>query len=96
MPVRAVRAGTRGNVGANEVTQLPGALASQLVTVRNPNAMTGGRRIETEAVTQEDYDAALASLTTALQASLATELQDPNSMYADQGPIISAGVGVGF
>lgn len=94
--VRAVRAGTRGNVGAGDVTQLPGALATQLISVRNPDAMSGGRRIEEQMVTQADYDAAVASLSAQLDAALATALANPENVprglvaYPSTAAIVSA------
>ncbi len=78
--VRAVRAGTRGNVAAGEVMHLPPAIATQLITVRNAEPMTGGRRVEEALVTQDDYDAAVASLGGQLDAALATALADPDSI----------------
>ena len=78
--VRAVRAGTGGNVGADEITRVPRALSAQLITVRNPQPMSGGRRVEEPLITQEDYDAAVASLTAELDAALAAALAEPASI----------------
>lgn len=78
--VRAVRPGPRGNVPADTITDLPASLAAQLITVRNPQPTDGGRRIEENIVTREDYDAAVASLTEQLGAKLASTVADPASV----------------
>jgi hypothetical protein len=78
--VRAVRVGPRGNVEAGAITELPPALAQQLITVRNPRPTTGGRRIEEGVVTQEDYDEAVAALTERLDAALTAKLVAPQSI----------------
>lgn len=78
--VRAVKVGPRGNVAAGSITQLPPALASQLITVRNPQATTGGRRIEESVIAQDDYDDAIAALTGQLDAALSAALADPASV----------------
>jgi hypothetical protein len=78
--VRAVRLGPSGNVAAGTITQEPGSLSAQLVSVRNPDATSGGQRIEDKLVTQADYDAAVAALTDRLDAALATALADPNAV----------------
>jgi Baseplate J-like protein len=78
--VRAVKTGTRGNVDAGTITLVPAALASQLITVTNPNPTTGGKHVEEQVISQEDYDAALAALNGQLQAGLATTLANPGSV----------------
>lgn len=78
--VRAVRVGPAGNVVAGAITHLPSALTAQLVSVRNPLATEGGRRIEENVVTQADYDAALATLTEQLESALGAQLADPASV----------------
>ena len=78
--VRAVRVGPRGNVEAGAITELPPALAQQLITVGNLRPTTGGRRIEEGVVTQEDYDEAVAALTDRLDAALTAKLVDPQSI----------------
>lgn len=75
--VRAVRVGPAGNVAAAAITELPASLAAQLISVRNPQPTSGGRRIEESVVTQADYDAALAALATELDPALAAALADP-------------------
>jgi hypothetical protein len=51
-----------------------------LVSVRNPDATTGGRRTETLVVTQADYDAALESLAGQLDSALVAALADPDAI----------------
>ena len=75
--VRAVKAGTRGNVDAGTITVATATLSSQLITVTNPAPTTGGKHVEEQVVSQADYDAALASLNGQLQAALATSLASP-------------------
>jgi hypothetical protein len=78
-PIRAVRGGPRGNVDAGAITRVPGSLTAALVSVRNPEPTSGGRRQDVAVVTQEDYDAALAALTADLPAELRRVLADPAS-----------------
>jgi hypothetical protein len=75
--VRAVRGGPRGNVPAEAITQLPNSLAAQLITVRNPQPIEGGARVEEQIVTREDYDAALVELNARLPEALAGVVADP-------------------
>lgn len=78
--VRAVRVGLQGNVERRTITELPNSLKSQLVSVANPDATSGGRRIETLVITQADYDAGLESLTEQLDSALAAALADPEAI----------------
>jgi hypothetical protein len=80
VPVRAVRPGPRGNVAADTIVSVPNSLAAQLVTVRNPQPTDGGRRIEEQVVTQEDYDAAVATLRGQLDEALASAVADPTAI----------------
>jgi hypothetical protein len=50
-----------------------------LLTVRNPEATSGGARTQEPVVSQADYDAAAAQLTADLTTQLATALMDPNT-----------------
>jgi hypothetical protein len=77
--VRAVHPGTRGNVAADTITELPATFRGQLVSARNPDPTDGGRRIEEPVVTQEDFDAALISLDAQLESALATALALPST-----------------
>jgi len=78
--VRALRLGPSGNVATGTITQEPGNLSAQLVSVRNPAPTEGGQRVEDKLITQADYDAAVATLTDRLDAALATALADPESI----------------
>lgn len=75
--VRAARTGPRGNVAADAITRVPNALANVLVSVRNRQPITGGRRIEEAVPTEEDYDAAVESLRGQLFAAMQQRLSDP-------------------
>ena len=75
--VRAVPTGTRGNVAADAITRVPNTLANVLVSVRNRQPTTGGRRLEEAVATQEDYDAAVESLRGQLFAAMQQRLSDP-------------------
>lgn len=77
VPVRAVRAGLRGNVQADAIRVVPQALRSQLVSARNPDPTQGGEIIEEAVVTQEDFDAALISLDVDLETALSAAMADP-------------------
>jgi hypothetical protein len=78
--VRAVTAGPRGNVDTNAISVVPSVLSSQLVSVRNPDPTTGGRRVEQTLVAQTDYDAAVATLTGQLTDDLTQALADPQNV----------------
>lgn len=80
VPVRAVRLGTRGNVAAGAITELPASLAQHLVSVRNPNPTDGGRHTEENVVTEADYAAAVTALSAQLDVALAAALADPASI----------------
>jgi hypothetical protein len=71
--------GDRGNVPANAIKKLPPSFTSALLSVRNPEATTGGARTEASVVSQADYDTAVTQLTAGLTAQLSTELIDPNT-----------------
>lgn len=78
--VRAVKGGTKGNVDAGAITVVPAALSLQLVSVANRDPTSGGKHVEDQIVSQDDYDGAVASLNTQLEAALATALADPQSV----------------
>ena len=82
VPVRASRAGPRGNVDADAITRVPAGLAGQLVSVRNPDPTTGGRRIEERVVQQSDWDRAVTQLDEMLEIELAAKLNDPQTTPA--------------
>lgn len=74
--IRALRPGPRSNVAKDAITRVPSELSQQLVSVGN-DPTEGGRRVEENVVSQEDYDGALASLVTQLDAALTAKLADP-------------------
>jgi hypothetical protein len=76
-PVRAVRAGPRGNVAANTVTVVPPDLAEQLIFVNNPQPTSGGARQTTTIVTEEDYRNAVELLSVQLPDLLEEQMDDP-------------------
>lgn len=78
-PVRAVRAGPRGNVAAGAITVLPNVIAEQLVRVTNPQPTSGGERRQTTVVSADDYQAARAELIDLLDAQLVDVLADPET-----------------
>lgn len=78
-PVRAVDPGPAGNVEAATITALPQPIVAQLVRVTNPQATSGGERVETLVVTRADYDAAVAELQQVLDSQLASALADPET-----------------
>jgi hypothetical protein len=80
VPVRAVRSGPNGNVGAHTIVLAPRSISSQLVSVTNPQATEGGERSEARRITQADYDNAVATLTARLDNALAVALTDPDSV----------------
>ena len=75
--VRAVKGGASGNVDANTISVLPAAISQEVVTVTNADPTTGGKHVEDQVISQQDYDAALASLSSQLPAALATDLTNP-------------------
>ncbi|MBA2275448.1 MAG: baseplate J/gp47 family protein [Chloroflexi bacterium] len=78
-PIRAATPGPSGNVEAETITRVPAPIEAQLVRVTNPQATSGGQRVETRVVTRADYDAALAVLDDVLDAQLETALADPTT-----------------
>jgi hypothetical protein len=76
-PIEAVSPGPRGNVDSGAISELPEDLAAALITVTNPQPTSGGSRQEELTVTQEDFDAALESLTGLLADELQARLADP-------------------
>ncbi len=78
--VRAVKGGTVGNVDANTITVVPAAIGDAVVSVTNPDPTSGGKHVEAQVVSQQDYDAALESLSGQLETALGQALADPNSV----------------
>jgi hypothetical protein len=94
--VRAVKPGIKGNVDAGTVTVLPQVLASQLITINNPEPIAGGKHVEEQVVSQADYDSAAATLSSQLDAALATSLLNTQNVprglvaYADTAEMSAA------
>jgi hypothetical protein len=78
-PVRAVRAGLRGNVDAETITVVPPDLAQQLVFVSNPQPTSGGDRRTTQIVAEADYAAAVTQLSEQLELRLREAMADPDA-----------------
>ena len=68
----AVVPGEDGNVGNNTITDIPGA--GRLLQVTNPEAMAGGERTESPEISQDDVDAAVLDIATALASDLDAQL----------------------
>jgi hypothetical protein len=78
--VRAVKGGTAGNVAAGAITVVPSILQQQVISVSNANPTTGGKHVEDQVVSQDDYDNALTSLSGQLSTALQTALASPNAV----------------
>lgn len=76
--VTAVDAGLEGNVEPNTILTIPRGEDPLTLDVTNPDATTGGAREEFPRIAQEDVDAAVAALTTALDATFRDRLDDPD------------------
>jgi len=73
VPIEAVEPGPLGNVRANTITTIPGALRTQ-VQVTNPEPTTGGAAAVVPVVTQADQERLLAQVHAAIQDRAASEL----------------------
>ncbi|HEX6130992.1 MAG TPA: baseplate J/gp47 family protein, partial [Actinomycetota bacterium] len=76
--VTAVEPGPEGNVEPNTILVIPRGEDPLTLDVTNPDATSGGTRDEFPRITQEDVDAAVATLTTDLQTALDDRLDDPD------------------
>ena len=74
--VTAVDPGPEGNVQPNAITTVPRGEEPLFLKVTNPDETTGGASETFPRVTQEDVDAAVAALTTALQTDFEARLDD--------------------
>jgi hypothetical protein len=90
--VTAVDGGPEGNVEAGTITIVPNDENGLFLKVTNPDATSGGARQEFTRVTQQDVDAAVASLDTALQAQFQEKLADPSLAAGGATVITSTGV----
>jgi hypothetical protein len=75
--VAAASAGTKGNVGAGAIDQVPSSLASQQISVSNGAATSGGARSETPKIVTADVTAATDKLTQDLNDQVPTAVADP-------------------
>ncbi len=80
--VTALKAGTGGNVDPGAISQVPGFLSTQQVSVMNPAATKGGARTEFPKVAQSDVEAALEALRTDIAAQFAIEVENPDRVPA--------------
>lgn len=74
--ITAVDPGTEGNVQPNAITTVPRGEEPLFLKVTNPEETTGGTSETFPRVTQEDVDAAVAALTTAMQTDFEARLDD--------------------
>jgi hypothetical protein len=72
--VEAVVAGTSGNVVGGLINQVPPRYDPAILFVSNPDPTTGGTHTETPKVSQQDLDAATATLEQALRDDLAAKI----------------------
>ncbi len=72
--VQAVVAGVAGNVAANTITVIPPGYDPTFLQVNNPQPTTGGTHTETPQVSQQDVNAALATLNQALVSDLGAKV----------------------
>ena len=75
--VTAVDEGPEGNVEPNAITNVPRGEEPLFLKVTNPDATSGGERTEFPRVTQDDVDAAVATLRAGLTGAFDDELADP-------------------
>ncbi len=87
--VTAATGGPDGNVEPNTIVGVPRDESSVFLKVSNPDATTGGTRVEVARVSQEDVDAAMVALQASLQASFDSALEDP-SLAADGNRVFPA------
>jgi hypothetical protein len=78
--VRAVKAGSGGNVAADAISVVPDDVRAAVVSVTNPRATSGGTHVEEQVVSEDDYNAALAALNSQLPAALQQALADPQAV----------------
>ena len=81
--VTALRPGTAGNVAAGTITVVPPDENSQFTKVTNKAATTGGTHTEKVIISQKDIDAALASLTSQIDAELEQIVTEPGQILPD-------------
>jgi len=75
--VTAVVPGPEGNLEPNSILTIPKDESPVTLSVTNPDATTGGTRVQFPKVTQADVDAALAALDVTLHKDFADQIADP-------------------
>lgn len=92
VPIRASREGSAGNVDAEAITAVEGALGLE-VSVANPEPTSGGRDEETAGVAQVDIDRVASALQTRLlqeaNAEIDGTLQDGEALAPDSMKVVS-------
>ncbi len=78
--VVALAPGPGANVGPNQITTIPEGYDPVVLSVTNQNATTGGKHDEFPVIKQEDVDAALVALNTALAADFDAKLADTSQV----------------
>ena len=76
--VTAVEGGPDGNVDAGAIVVVPKGESSLFLKVTNPEPTTGGRSDEFTRVTQQDVNAAIATLNASLQEEFRQAMADPS------------------
>jgi hypothetical protein len=83
-PIRAVVAGTDGNVPAGSITHVSTAVQAKLVNsddpVNNQAATSGGTHTETKVVAKKDVDGAVATLKKSITTQLDAAVDDPQRL----------------
>jgi hypothetical protein len=90
--VTAVEGGPDGNVDAGTIVVVPKGESSLFLKVTNPEPTTGGRSDEFTRVTQEDVDAAMATLDSSLHEAFREAMADP--AQAPDGATVFPATGV--
>ncbi|MFN8620547.1 MAG: hypothetical protein U0869_07385 [Chloroflexota bacterium] len=76
-PVKAMVKGKAGNTGPDTITVVPDYLDTQVVSVTNPEAITGGDRVQVKRVTQKDCNNARDALLEQLRQDLRVAAAEP-------------------
>ena len=90
--VEAVNAGPDGNVGVGAIDIVPKGENRNLTKVTNHDPTSGGSHAESPQVSQQDVDAAMAALNTALRGNLDTAIRDATGV--PQGTTLIPGTDV--
>ncbi len=90
--VTAAGSGPAGNVPSGAITVIPSAFNSNLLTVTNLTATTGGTSTTTIQIQKKDTDAAVATLTKGLKQQFAAWLLTPDALAPGSTPYPKTGV----